>query len=108
MLCSGAAVQLGGGTLKLSRHNSYFNKQNELIRTLRKQLEATERELANQKWVFEQFLKSPSWSLTYPIRWLAKQIHAIRALLKGIVERKSKWSPTRPADADNIYAFPQY
>jgi len=84
------------------------NKQNELIRSLRKQLEATERELANQKWVFEQFLKSPSWRLTYPIRWLAKQIRALRAWLKGIVKRKSKRSPTRPAEADNICSSPQF
>jgi GT2 family glycosyltransferase len=58
--------------------NSPFNKQNELIRSLRKQLQATERELADQKWVFQQFLKSPSWRLTYPIRWLARQLRALR------------------------------
>ena len=54
----------------MSRDSSQFNKQNELIRSLRKQLEATEQELANQKWVFEQFMQSPSWRLTFPIRWL--------------------------------------
>jgi GT2 family glycosyltransferase len=59
------------------------NKQNELIRSLRKQLEATERELANQKWVFDQFMKSPSWRLTYPIRWLAQQIRSLRDRLVG-------------------------
>jgi len=62
----------------LSPSNLKFNKQNELIQSLRKQLEATERELANQKWVFGQFLQSPSWRLTYPIRWLAKQFRALR------------------------------
>ncbi|PYR98200.1 MAG: glycosyl transferase family 2 [Acidobacteria bacterium] len=40
---------------------------------LRRQLEATERELANQKWVFERFLESPAWRMTYPVRWLAQQ-----------------------------------
>ena len=65
----------------MSRSSSPFNKQNELIRSLRKQLEATERELADQEWVFEQFLQSPSWRLTYPIRWLAKQIRGLRAWL---------------------------
>src|SRR5215469_7903001 len=59
------------------------NKQNELIRSLRKQLEATERELANQKWVFDQFMKSPSWRLTYPIRWLAQHIRSLRDWLVG-------------------------
>src|SRR6516165_10512950 len=59
------------------------NKQNELIRSLRKQLAATERELADQKWVFEQYMKSPSWRLTYPIRWLAKQFRALRDWLFG-------------------------
>ena len=59
------------------------NKQNELIRSLRKQLAATERELADQKWVFEQYMKSPSWRLTYPLRWLAKQVRALRDRLFG-------------------------
>jgi GT2 family glycosyltransferase len=63
----------------LSRNRTPFEKQNELIRTLRNQLEATERELADEKWVFEQFLQSPSWRLTYPIRWLAKQLRALKA-----------------------------
>ncbi len=40
---------------------------------LRRQLEATERELANQKWVFERFLESPAWRMTYPVRWIARQ-----------------------------------
>jgi O-antigen biosynthesis protein len=64
--------------------NSPFNKQNELIRSLRKQLQATERELADQKWLFQQFLKSPSWRLTYPIRWLARQFRAIRDWILGL------------------------
>src|SRR5262245_19264816 len=76
-----------GGISRLSRNSSPFNKQNELIRSLRKQLEAKERELADQRWLFEQFLKSPSWRLTYPIRWLAKQVRALRALLKGQTPR---------------------
>ena len=54
----------------MSQSSSPPNKQSELIRSLRKQLEITERELADQKWVFGQFLKSPSWRLTAPIRWL--------------------------------------
>src|SRR5262245_976129 len=57
--------------------DSQVNKQNELIGSLRKQLEATERELANQKWVFEQFLQSPAWKITYPIRWIARQLRSI-------------------------------
>jgi O-antigen biosynthesis protein len=62
----------------LSQNSSWPNKQNELITALRKQLAATERELAGQKWLFEQFLKSPSWRLTYPIRWLARQMRRLR------------------------------
>ena len=57
--------------------------QNELVRSLRKQLEATERELANQKWVFERFLESPAWRMTYPVRWAAKQARAVRDWLSG-------------------------
>ncbi len=44
---------------------------------LRRQLEATQRELANQKWVFERFLESPAWRMTYPLRWLARQARKI-------------------------------
>jgi GT2 family glycosyltransferase len=59
-------------------NGSPFDRQNELIRSLRKQLQATERALADQKWLLQQFLKSPSWRLTFPIRWLAKQFRALR------------------------------
>ncbi len=67
----------------MSRNSSQFNKQNELIRSLRRQLEATERELANQKWLLEQYLKSPSWRLTAPIRWFAKQLRTLRDWVLG-------------------------
>src|SRR6185369_3882111 len=60
-----------------------MNKYNELIRSLRQQLEATERDLANQKWLLEQYLNSPSWRLTAPIRWLAKQLRALRDWIFG-------------------------
>jgi GT2 family glycosyltransferase len=58
-------------------------KQNELIQSLKNQLAAKERELENQKWVFEQFMKSPSWRMTYPIRWLAAQLRALRNWIMG-------------------------
>jgi GT2 family glycosyltransferase len=80
----------------LSRNSSQFNKQNELIRSLRKQLEATERELANQKWVFERFMQSPSWRLTFPIRWLAKQLRILRDWLTGIRGRRKDPEPAPP------------
>jgi O-antigen biosynthesis protein len=81
----------------LSRSSSPFNKQNELIRSLRKQLEATERELADQKWVFEQFLKSPSWRLTYPIRWLARQLRTLRTLVFGRGDAPENAGDHRPS-----------
>src|SRR5215510_5123216 len=49
-------------------------KQSELIRVLRQQLEAKERELADTKWVFERFQQSPSWKLTSPLRWIARHL----------------------------------
>jgi GT2 family glycosyltransferase len=61
----------------LSRNSSQFNKQNELVRSLRKQLEETERELGDQKWLLEQYLQSPSWRLTAPVRWLANLIRSL-------------------------------
>jgi len=41
-----------------------LKKQNELLRALQKELAAKEKELADQKWIFAQFLQSPSWRLT--------------------------------------------
>jgi len=80
----------------LSRNSSRFNKQNELISSLRRQLEATERELANQKWLFEQFLQSPTWRLTYPIRWVARQIRALRNRLTGNFSKTQDAQPDPP------------
>jgi GT2 family glycosyltransferase len=71
------------------------DSQNELLQALRKQLEATERELANQKWVFERFLESPSWRLTSPIRWAARYMRALRDRLRG----SSGLQPPAPAEA---------
>ena len=67
----------------MSRSSSPFDKQNELVRSLYKELQAKERELASQKWLFEKFLQSPSWRLTFPIRWLAKQARALRDWFAG-------------------------
>jgi O-antigen biosynthesis protein len=71
----------------LSRNSSRLNRQNELIRSLRRQLEATERDLADQKWLFQQFLNAPSWRLTYPVRWLAKLLRTLHAWFTGTSER---------------------
>jgi GT2 family glycosyltransferase len=54
-----------------------LRKQNETIRTLRKELALKNQELANQKWVFEQFLQSPSWRITAPLRWIAQQFRRL-------------------------------
>src|SRR5215471_18329753 len=71
------------GKIYQIRYDYPVDGQNELVRSLRKQLEATERELANQKWVFERFLESPSWRLTSPVRWAAKHMRAVRDRLLG-------------------------
>ena len=67
----------------MRQDSSQLNRHSELIRSLQKQLEATELELANQKWVFEQFLRSPSWKVTSPLRWVARQARAVRRTLRG-------------------------
>jgi GT2 family glycosyltransferase len=54
-----------------------MKNQSELLRALRKELAAKEKELADQKWVFEQFLQSPTWRMTAPIRWIANRFRAI-------------------------------
>ena len=58
----------------VAAHTMLSRKQSELIRLLRKQLEAKERELADTKWVFERFQESPSWKLTAPLRWIARKL----------------------------------
>jgi len=51
-----------------------MKKQSELLIALRRELAAKEKELADQKWVFDQFLQAPSWRWTAPIRWVANQL----------------------------------
>src|SRR5215471_309688 len=79
-------------------------KQSELIRSLRLQIEAKDRELADQKWVFEQFLNSPSWRLTYPIRWLAKQLRALRDRILGQSKNSELIVASKPALAEETTA----
>ena len=57
-----------------------FRTQLESVRALRQELAIKEKELADQKWVFEQFLQSPTWRLTYPFRWAANQFRNIRKI----------------------------
>jgi GT2 family glycosyltransferase len=54
-----------------------MKKQSELLIALRKELAAKEKELADQKWVFEQFLQAPSWRWTAPIRWVANRLRSL-------------------------------
>jgi GT2 family glycosyltransferase/glycosyltransferase involved in cell wall biosynthesis len=71
-------------------------KQSELIRVLRKQLEAKERELADAKWVFERFQESPSWKLTAPLRWIARKLRPAKTSLTGAetVSARSRYAVT--------------
>jgi len=69
-------------------------KQQESMRALRQELAIRAKELADQKWVFEQFLKSPSWRLTYPIRWIANHLRNLRSTIDG---RQSSNRPNEPA-----------
>jgi GT2 family glycosyltransferase/glycosyltransferase involved in cell wall biosynthesis len=85
----------------LSGNSSRLNRQNELIHSLHKQLEAKERELADLKWLFEQFLESPSWRLTHPIRWLAKKFRLIRHRILGHSLTPAEDGPARP-EADGV------
>src|SRR6185295_16089902 len=57
-----------------------FRTQLESVRALRQELAIKEKELADQKWVFEQFLQSPSWRFTYPMRWAANQFRNFKKL----------------------------
>ena len=99
----------------MSRNSSQFNKQSELIQTLRKQLESTEQELANQKWIFEQFLQSPSWRLTYPLRWLVNQLRALRKWIIGAspapeipVQAVTVVQPPEPEQEETVPALKQF
>jgi len=58
-----------------------FRTQLESLRALRQELAIKEKELADQKWVFQQFLQSPTWRLTYPMRWAANQLRSFRKRL---------------------------
>src|SRR5262249_31666464 len=86
---------------------------------LRRQLEATERELANQKWVLERFLESPAWRMTYPIRWVARQARKVFASPPGRGGRDSQQTDAagesgkadqalKPSPAASIEASPDW
>jgi GT2 family glycosyltransferase/glycosyltransferase involved in cell wall biosynthesis len=55
-----------------------MRKQNELFNAVLKELAAKEKELADQKWVFERFLESPAWRWTAPIRWAVNQFRGLK------------------------------
>ena len=99
----------------MSRNSSQFDKQSELIQTLRKQLESTEKELADQKWIFEQFLQSPSWRLTYPFRWLVNQLRAWRKWIVGepsapeiAAQTVTVAQPPQPEQDETVPALKQF
>jgi len=54
-----------------------MKNQSELVRALRKELAAKEKELADQKWVFEQILQSPTWRWTAPVRALVNRLRSL-------------------------------
>src|SRR5436190_322491 len=51
--------------------------QLEMLRILRQELALKEKELADQKWVFERFLESPTWRLTQPVRWTINKFRKV-------------------------------
>ena len=63
-----------------------FRSQLESLRALRQELAIKEKELADQKWVFDQLLKSPTWRLTYPVRWVANRFRGIKRIFAPPVE----------------------
>ena len=77
-----------------------LRQQNELMASLRKQVQAVEHELADQKWVLDQYLKSPSWRLTAPLRWVARQIRALKQLILNLMGNpgasEHEWTPPSP------------
>jgi len=54
----------------------------EVVQSLRQQLEAARRELAKQETQLETFLNSPSWRMTSPLRWLVRQFRSLRVWFK--------------------------
>src|SRR5689334_18686879 len=64
-----------------------LKRQNELVRALQKKLAEKERELANERWVYQQFLQSPSWRMTAPLRWFARQTRNLKRFLLRLAGR---------------------
>lgn len=89
-----------------------LKKQNELIGTLRKQLEATEQELASQKWLLSQYLQSPSWKVTAPLRWVMRKLRSVKQAVSGSATDSSSSEmispPTQPQrSAADHYSDPR-
>jgi len=59
-----------------------MKNQSELVRALKKELAAKEKELADQKWVFDQMLQSPTWRLTAPVRAFVNRLRRLNGQAK--------------------------
>src|SRR5262249_48597244 len=66
--------------LRMTFEPEAFRTQHESLTALRQELALKEKELADQKYILELILQSPTWRLTYPVRWVANQL---RNLKKG-------------------------
>ena len=71
---------------KMPRPGEYAD----LIKSLRRQLETAELEVAKQKWLVNKLLTSPSWRLTRPIRWMANQVRSLRCWVKPSLPKGTK------------------
>jgi GT2 family glycosyltransferase len=78
-----------------------FRTQLESVRALRQELAIKEQELADQKWIFEQFLQSPTWRFTWPVRWVVNQLRRFgKALGSGSADSPDAQTQTELSEED--------
>ena len=82
------------GELVLTFTPESLKRQNELIRDLQKELARKDRELADQKWILEQYLQSPSWRITAPLRWFARLLRDISGLMSKVAGKPPGAEPS--------------
>src|SRR5688572_9163482 len=87
------------GELVLTFTPESLKRQNELIRDLQKELAKKERELSDQKWILEQYLQSPSWRVTAPLRWFARLLRDLSALVSKVSGKPRGAEPAMAEEA---------
>jgi len=82
--------------------------QHESLRALRQELALKEKELADQKWILDLILQSPTWRWSYPLRKVANRLRNLRKGSHRVALAGSKLSDISDRNIPNLKSFFAY